>query len=40
VLTGLLKRIDATLVGLSVEDAAGLDRALAALGRGREGSRP
>jgi [acyl-carrier-protein] S-malonyltransferase len=40
VLTGLLKRIDASLVGLSVEDAAGLDRALAALGRGREGSRP
>jgi [acyl-carrier-protein] S-malonyltransferase len=35
VLTGLLKRIDPGLVGLSVEDPAGLDRALAALGRGQ-----
>jgi [acyl-carrier-protein] S-malonyltransferase len=32
VLTGLLRRIDAALTGLAVEDVAGLDRALAALG--------
>jgi [acyl-carrier-protein] S-malonyltransferase len=32
VLTGLLRRIDGTLTGLSVEDLAGLDKALAALG--------
>jgi [acyl-carrier-protein] S-malonyltransferase len=32
VLTGLLRRIDATLTGLSVEDMEGLDRAVAALG--------
>jgi [acyl-carrier-protein] S-malonyltransferase len=32
VLTGLLKRIDAALTGLAVEDVAGLDRAVAALG--------
>jgi [acyl-carrier-protein] S-malonyltransferase len=32
VLTGLLKRIDAELTGLAVEDVAGLDRAVAALG--------
>ena len=33
VLTGLLKRIDGSLVCFPVEDPAGLDRALAALGR-------
>jgi [acyl-carrier-protein] S-malonyltransferase len=32
VLTGLLRRIDPTLVGLSVEDVEGLDRAVTALG--------
>jgi hypothetical protein len=32
VLTGLLKRIDGTLTGVAVEDAAGLDKALAARG--------
>jgi hypothetical protein len=32
VLTGLLKRIDGALTGIAVEDGAGLDKALAALG--------
>ena len=32
VLTGLLKRIDGGLTGIAVEDVAGLDRAVAALG--------
>jgi [acyl-carrier-protein] S-malonyltransferase len=32
VLTGLLKRIDGSLTGCAVEDVAGLDKALAALG--------
>jgi [acyl-carrier-protein] S-malonyltransferase len=32
VLTGLLKRIDGGLAGIAVEDVAGLDRAVAALG--------
>ena len=32
VLTGLLKRIDGSLTGFAVEDVAGLDKALAALG--------
>jgi [acyl-carrier-protein] S-malonyltransferase len=32
VLTGLLKRIDGALVGVAVEDVAGIDRAAAALG--------
>jgi len=32
VLTGFLKRIDGALTGLAVEDVAGLDRAVAALG--------
>ena len=32
VLTGLLRRIDGTLTGIAVEDVAGLDKALAALG--------
>jgi [acyl-carrier-protein] S-malonyltransferase len=32
VLTGLLKRIDGALTGIAVEDAAGLDKALAARG--------
>jgi len=31
VLTGLLRRIDGALTGISIEDAAGLDKALAAL---------
>jgi [acyl-carrier-protein] S-malonyltransferase len=34
VLTGLLKRIDGRLAGFAVEDPAGLDKALAALGSG------
>jgi [acyl-carrier-protein] S-malonyltransferase len=34
VLTGLLRRIDGALTGIPVEDAAGLDRALAAIGAG------
>ncbi|HEY7140110.1 MAG TPA: ACP S-malonyltransferase [Methylomirabilota bacterium] len=34
VLTGLLRRIDGALTGVAVEDAAGLDRALAAIGAG------
>jgi [acyl-carrier-protein] S-malonyltransferase len=34
VLTGLLKRIDGSLAGFAVEDPAGLDKALAALGTG------
>ena len=32
VLTGLLRRIDGALTGVAVEDAAGLDKALAARG--------
>jgi [acyl-carrier-protein] S-malonyltransferase len=32
VLTGLLKRIDGGLTGIAVEDVAGLDRAVVALG--------
>ena len=32
VLTGLLKRINGSLTGFAVEDVAGLDKALAALG--------
>jgi [acyl-carrier-protein] S-malonyltransferase len=32
VLTGLLRRIDGALTGISIEDTAGLDKALTALG--------
>jgi [acyl-carrier-protein] S-malonyltransferase len=32
VLTGLLRRIDGALTGVAIEDMAGLDKALAALG--------